>query len=217
MVETSALVDCWRLLWRLASFPRARQELVVQCHTPSRGRNALSGASDRSERHGEPSAPVARLAERRSQMLGTLNARQIDQILRSEVVGHLGCSADGKVYVTPISYVYDGERIYGHAAAGMKLRMLRANPQVCVQVDHIENLANWVSVIVWGAYEELSGDDEKEAMRLFLDRMEPLQASETALSPHRAPVGVPALDQQGQSMVFYRITLTERSGRFEKR
>jgi nitroimidazol reductase NimA-like FMN-containing flavoprotein (pyridoxamine 5'-phosphate oxidase superfamily) len=37
-------------------------------------------------------------------MLGTLNSRQIDQVLRSEVVGHLGCYLDGKVYLTPISY-----------------------------------------------------------------------------------------------------------------
>jgi hypothetical protein len=150
-------------------------------------------------------------------MLGTLNIRQIDQILRSELVGRLGCSSDGKVYVTPISYVYDGDCIYGHSADGMRLRMLRAHPQVCFQVDRIENLANWVSVIVWGEFEEVAGDAEKEAMRLFLERMEPLQASETALSPHRAPAGAPALDLQGQLMVFYRIRLTERSGRFEKR
>jgi nitroimidazol reductase NimA-like FMN-containing flavoprotein (pyridoxamine 5'-phosphate oxidase superfamily) len=60
-------------------------------------------------------------------MLGTLNTRQIDHVLRSEVVGHLGCCADG-----------------------IKLPMLRAHPQVCLQVERIENLANWVSVIVWG-------------------------------------------------------------------
>jgi uncharacterized protein len=150
-------------------------------------------------------------------MLGTLNIRQIDQVLTSEVVGHLGCFADGKIYVTPMSYVYDGESVYGHSADGMKLRMLRANPHVCLQVDHIENLAHWVSVIVWGEFEEVAGDEAKEAMRLFLERMEPLQVSETAISPHRAPAGVPALDLQGQLMVFYRIRLTERSGRFEKR
>ncbi|HEY7094427.1 MAG TPA: pyridoxamine 5'-phosphate oxidase family protein [Ktedonobacterales bacterium] len=150
-------------------------------------------------------------------MLGTLNRTQIDQVLRSEVVGHLGCFHEGRIYVVPVSYVYDGECIYGHAADGMKLRMLRANPQVCFQVERIENLANWVSVIVWGEFEELAHDAEKEAMRLFLERMEPLQVSETALSPHRAPAGVPALDLQGQPMVLYRIKVTERSGRFEKR
>ena len=150
-------------------------------------------------------------------MLGTLNSRQIDQILRSEVVGHLGCFHEGRGYVVPVSYVYDGECIYGHSADGMKLRMMRANPQICFQVDRIENLTTWVSVIVWGEFEELASDAQKEAMRLFLDRMEPLQVSETAISPHRAPAEVPALDLQGQPMVFYRIKITERSGRYEKR
>lgn len=42
-------------------------------------------------------------------MLGTLNARRIDQVLRTEIVGHLGCYHDGKICVTPISYVCDGE------------------------------------------------------------------------------------------------------------
>ena len=99
----------------------------------------------------------------------------------------------------------------------MKLRVLRAHSQVYFQVDYIEHLASWLSVIVWGEFEEVAGEAEKEAMRLFLDRMEPLLVSETAISPHRAPAGVPALDLQGQPMVFYRIRLTERTGRFEKR
>jgi uncharacterized protein len=151
-------------------------------------------------------------------MLGTLNTTQIDQVLRSEVVGRIGCQGDGKIYVAPISYVYDGEYIYGHSADGMKLRMMQANPQVCFQVDHIDNLANWVSVIAWGVFEEVADEDAKIAMRLFLDRMEPLQASETALSPHRAPaVGGPAIDMQGDKVVFFRIKLSERTGRFEKR
>jgi uncharacterized protein len=150
-------------------------------------------------------------------MLGILNTRQIDQVLRSEVVGHLGCFHEGRSYVVPVTYVYDGECIYGHSANGMKLRMMRANPQICFQVDRIENLTTWVSVIVWGEFEELASDAQKEAMRLFLDRMEPLQVSETALSPHRAPAEVPALDLQGQPMMFYRIKIAERSGRYEKR
>jgi nitroimidazol reductase NimA-like FMN-containing flavoprotein (pyridoxamine 5'-phosphate oxidase superfamily) len=99
----------------------------------------------------------------------------------------------------------------------MKLRLLRANPQVCFQVERIENLANWVSVIAWGEFEEMPDDAARDAMQLFLDRMEPLQASETAVSPHRAPAGVPALDMQGNLMVFFRIKVTERTGRFEKR
>jgi nitroimidazol reductase NimA-like FMN-containing flavoprotein (pyridoxamine 5'-phosphate oxidase superfamily) len=149
-------------------------------------------------------------------MLGSLNPSQIDQVLRSEIVGHLGCSADGRIYVVPMSYVYDGDYIYAHAVEGLKLRMLRANPNVCFQVERVENLANWVSVILWGEFEEMPHEEAHDAMQLFLDRMEPLQASETAVSPHRAPTDVPALDLQGNPMVFFRIRLRERSGRFEK-
>ncbi len=150
-------------------------------------------------------------------MLGILNPTQIDQVLRSEVVGHLGCHGDGKIYVAPTSYVYDGACIYGHSADGMKLRLMQTNPHVCFQVEHIDNLATWVSVIAWGEYEEIADEDAKSAMRLFLDRMEPLQASETALSPHRGlAAGGPAINLQGDKAIFFRIRLSERTGRFEK-
>jgi nitroimidazol reductase NimA-like FMN-containing flavoprotein (pyridoxamine 5'-phosphate oxidase superfamily) len=58
-------------------------------------------------------------------VVGLLNSRQIDLVLRSEIVGHLGCYASGEIYVAPISYVYDGESIYGHSADGVMLRMMR--------------------------------------------------------------------------------------------
>ena len=35
--------------------------------------------------------------------------------------------------------------------------MMRENPWVCVEVDHMDNLANWRSVIAWGRFEELGG------------------------------------------------------------
>src|SRR5690348_6972714 len=60
-----------------------------------------------------------------------LSEAQIEEVLRSEVIGRIGCYADGKIYVAPIAYVYDGEAIYAHTGEGLKLRMLRTNPQVC--------------------------------------------------------------------------------------
>jgi uncharacterized protein len=32
---------------------------------------------------------------------------------------------------------------------------MRANPKVCVQADEIQNQGEWISVIVYGEYEEL--------------------------------------------------------------
>ena len=40
-------------------------------------------------------------------MLGTLSSEQIEQVLRSEVIGRIGCHASGKTYVVPITYAYE--------------------------------------------------------------------------------------------------------------
>jgi uncharacterized protein len=142
-------------------------------------------------------------------VLGTLDQKQVDHLLHSETVGRIGVHADGRTYVVPTTYVYDGDAIYGHAAEGLKVRMMRASRSVCFEVDHIEDMANWRSVIAWGTYEELSGDVAIAAMNLLRSRLAPLTTSETA-----GPAGRAARDGVE---VAYRIRLTERTGRFEKR
>lgn len=146
-------------------------------------------------------------------MLGTLTEQQIDQVLRGEVIGRIGCSTEGRVYVVPITYAYDGTAIYGHSADGMKLRAMRANPNVCFEVEHVDNLANWQSVIAWGVFEELKGEEAEAGMRLLVDRLMPLLASETSGAPHGEQAG----SSRGQHAAIYRIRLTERTGRYEKR
>lgn len=142
-------------------------------------------------------------------MLGTLDEKQIEHLLRSETVGRIGIHAGGRTYVVPTTYVYDGDAIYGHAAEGLKVRMMRESESVCFEVDHIDDMANWRSVIAWGSYEELGGDVATAAMNLLQSRLAPLTASETA-----GPAGRAARDG---AEVAYRIRLTERTGRFEKR
>ena len=146
-------------------------------------------------------------------MLGELNQRQIETVLRSEVVGRIGCISEGRVYVVPITYVFDGTFIYGHAVDGAKLRAMRADPHVCFEVEHVDNLANWQSVIVWGTFEELDGEDAEAGMHLLVDRLMPLLASSTSRSPHSEA----AAEASGaRRATVYRIRLSERTGRFEK-
>jgi uncharacterized protein len=151
-------------------------------------------------------------------MLGELNKDQIEQVLWSEVIGRIGCHADGRTYVVPITYVYDGESIYGHSADGMKLRMMRKNPNVCFEIDDMENMANWRSVIAWGTFEELTGDEANRAMQLLINRLMPLMVSETAQSSQVAErTGSHRADAAGRTASVYCIRLTEKTGRFEKR
>lgn len=151
-------------------------------------------------------------------MLGELNQQQIDQVLRSEAVGRIGCHAEGKTYVVPVCYVYDGESIYGDTTEGLKLRMMRANPHVCFEVDHMDSLANWRSVIAWGTFEELGGEEASRVMQLLLNRYLPLLGSETGPSQREEEgTGAPKANMTGRTAVIYRIRLTEKTGRFEKR
>jgi nitroimidazol reductase NimA-like FMN-containing flavoprotein (pyridoxamine 5'-phosphate oxidase superfamily) len=151
-------------------------------------------------------------------MLGELNKGQIEQVLLSELIGRIGCYADGQTYVVPITYVYDGESIYGHSVDGMKLRMMRKNPNVCFEVDDMENMASWRSVIAWGTFEELTGDEATHAMQLLVNRLMPLMTSETAASSQRTEsTGSHRASTAGRTASVYRIRLTERTGRFEKR
>lgn len=149
-------------------------------------------------------------------MLGTLNAAQIEEVLRSEVVGRIGCHAEGRTYVVPITYAYDGQAIYGHSGEGLKLRMMRQDPQVCFEIDHMDDMANWRSVIAWGRFEELQGPDAERAMRLLMERLAPLMVSETS-GPAHEPSHAHRADTSGHAAVLYRVVLEEKTGRFEKR
>ena len=147
-------------------------------------------------------------------MLGILEKDEIEDLLGSQVVGRIGCHADDLTYIVPISYAYDGTYVYAHSDEGMKTSIMRKNPKVCFQVDHMKDMANWRSVISWGVFEELTGSEQRnEAIKRLANRVLPLVSSEkTHLSRHW-----PFPDEDPDSIrgVVFRIRLTEKSGRFE--
>lgn len=146
-------------------------------------------------------------------MLGELSLEQIEALLASQTVARIGCHAEGRTYVVPISYAYDGRCLIGHSVPGLKIHMMRLNPEVCIEVDHMENLGNWQSVIAWGRYEELSAVDSLIAMRFMIDRFRPLMTSATTFPSH----GLPELATlMGSRAIFFRIRLEEKTGRFEQ-
>jgi nitroimidazol reductase NimA-like FMN-containing flavoprotein (pyridoxamine 5'-phosphate oxidase superfamily) len=97
-------------------------------------------------------------------MFGTLNNEEIEQVFYNNIIGRIGCHADGKTYVVPISYAYDGDCIYAHTYEGMKISIMRKNPEVCFQADNMQNMANWQSVIAWGTFEELTDPEKIEGI-----------------------------------------------------
>lgn len=148
-------------------------------------------------------------------MIGNLEQKEIEEVLQQHIVGRLGIHADNTTYVVPVSYAYDGKYVYGHGYEGMKIRMMRQNPKVCFEVDTMENMANWKSVIAWGEYEELTDSNErKQAIQQLLDRVLPMITSKTVqITPHWP---FPPSDLNKVKGIVYRIKLQNKTGKFER-
>lgn len=145
-------------------------------------------------------------------MTDRLTDDQIDQVLASQVIGRIGCHLDGRTYVVPVAYAFDGHYIYGHSKTGLKISMMRKNPSVCFEVDIIENMASWRSVIVTGEYEELTTQAlQLKAFQQLSARLSPLTTSESARPTRQPPAGEKKLRP-----IFFRISIREKTGRYEK-
>jgi nitroimidazol reductase NimA-like FMN-containing flavoprotein (pyridoxamine 5'-phosphate oxidase superfamily) len=147
-------------------------------------------------------------------MFGSLDNEQIEKVITGNFLGRLGCHADGRTYVVPITYAYDGEFIYARTFEGLKLSMMRKNPNVCFQIDEMENMANWKSVVTWGTFEELNNEEERnDGLQKLIARILPEISSETVkLSPEWP---FPTDDYTKIEGIVFRIRITEKSGRFE--
>ena len=141
-----------------------------------------------------------------------LPEREIDRLLEASTVARLGCHAGGRTYVVPVAYAYFGGACYGHTSEGLKLRMLRANPRVCVEVDRVQSLSRWESAIAWGTFEELVGEAAREGAELFVRRIHAALMGREATHVEAARMVTAALGRG----VVYRVRLDEKSGRAER-
>lgn len=149
-------------------------------------------------------------------MFDTLSQKQIVEVISKNFVGRLGCHADDKTYVVPISYAFDGECIYFRTFEGMKISMMRKNPEVCFQVDKLENMANWESAIIWGTFEELTDKKErKKGLKILLSRILPNISSEMVKFTSEWPFP-PTNDLNKIEGIVFRIHIKEMTGRRER-
>lgn len=148
-------------------------------------------------------------------MLGQLNNDQINNILSSQVLGRMACTDGKQPYIIPLTYAYDGEYVYGQINDGMKLKILRKNPNVCFEVEIVANMANWQSVIAYGKFEELKNKEAQKARDILYNRVFPMMTSST-VHPYGHEVTGQVDDSTRIKKVMYRIKIKKVTGRFEK-
>lgn len=143
-------------------------------------------------------------------MTGELSTAQIEEVLTNEYIGRIGCHAQDRTYVVPVSYVYEDECIYAHSPSGMKVSMMRLNPEVCFEVEQVSTLLDWRSVIAWGRFEELSGEDAMQAMQLIVERLGRHMPAEVDGAHDQSEP-----ERRACMPVLYRIRIREKTGRYE--
>jgi nitroimidazol reductase NimA-like FMN-containing flavoprotein (pyridoxamine 5'-phosphate oxidase superfamily) len=96
---------------------------------------------------------------------------EIEQVLTKAQVGRVGTSMRDRPYVVPINFVYHEGKIYFHSAPeGQMFSYMKANSQVCFEVDESEIVPNvdpckftfrYRSVIAFGKVRFLEDEHEK--------------------------------------------------------
>lgn len=121
--------------------------------------------------------------------------------------GRLACVNGGQPYIVPIHFSYDGRHIFGVTTLGQKVEWMRSNPLVCLEVDERVDAHRWLSVLVFGRYEEIP--DKPRYQHAHMQALEALQKRTLWWEP----ACVPAEGRKPRPPVFYRIEIEQMTGR----
>ena len=135
-----------------------------------------------------------------------LTASEARALLASEKVAHIATAAGGEPYVTPISFVIQGDELVFRTVPGRRLDAISVNPRVCIEASTTDEVGNWKSVLVFGdAYFVADADREAEAVAALLEKYSDAAESLLSMAPARpfdpqpVLVAVPLADISGRS------------------
>ena len=93
------------------------------------------------------------------------------ELLARTRLGRLACTQGAQPYVVPVYFAYHDNALDGFATCWEKIEWMRDNPRVCVEVDEIVSQQQWVSVLVFGRYEELPNTPEWQSTRAVAHKL----------------------------------------------
>lgn len=119
-------------------------------------------------------------------MIEDLSRAETEAFLKRQIVGRVGCHTEGRTYVVPVIYVWEDDCAYVQSIEGRKIEMMRANPEVCFEVDEYEpESGSWCSAVVEGTYEELDPTGADRALALLVDRFARSREAPRSRSSHK--------------------------------
>lgn len=125
-------------------------------------------------------------------------------------LARLACANGAQPYVVPFYFALDNNYLYSFSTVGQAIEWMRANPLVCVEADEVVSSQNWVSLVVFGRYEELPNTPEWQSARETAFKV--LQRNAIWWEPGYAPTIVHGT-QRPLVPVYYRIHIVQITGR----
>lgn len=152
------------------------------------------------ENEGAPPSPASGAPRVRE-----LTHEECEKILARNIVGRIAYSFRDRVHIEPVHYAYDAGWLYGRTSPSAKLDVLRHSRWVAFEVDEVDGLFDWRSVVAHGGFYVLeeggSRMDRLIRQRAIQNLRRVIPATGTADDP------VPQRD------VLFRIHVDRMSGR----
>lgn len=87
-----------------------------------------------------------------------LSAAECEKVLSRNHVARLAFSFHDRVDIEPVHYVYERGWMFGRTSPGSKLTTLAHSHWMAAEVDEIDGIFDWRSVVVRGAFYTVSPD-----------------------------------------------------------
>lgn len=139
-------------------------------------------------------------------LIHEMTAQECATALAQLGFGRLACARADQPYIVPIYFSYDGQHLYGVTTLGQKIEWLRTNPQVCVEVDECSSPYHWISIVVFGRYEEITETPPHDSLRAYA--LELLQKRPMWWQP----ACVATAKREQRPPIFYRIHVGQMTG-----
>ena len=148
-------------------------------------------------------------------MIKNVEASESLKLLDSNYIGRLAYISGKTPYVAPVTYFYEIEAkcILGYSAKGHKIAAMKKNSDVALQVDDIQSIQKWRSVLVHGRFEELEGSTAKKYVHKFSEGVQNTILKANGAKPKFIQDFTSRL-QKGTIPIVYRIHILDITGKF---
>lgn len=133
---------------------------------------------------------------------------EIEEMLLRNKVGRLAFSFHDRVDVQPIHYIYERGWLYGRTSEGNKIASLTQNQWVALEIDEVNDVFDWRSIVIHGSFWILHPRGSPRAEEVWVKAAE--------LVSKIVPGALTEYDPVGFRQTLFRIAVSDVRGREAK-